>query len=157
PHAGPIGAGHFVTPHADCRNGVRILYPLTGDSIREYAVTNFKHTGSDGSNALISTPLNAARGSTISMQFTMENLGTTTNSPVVGIFLSTDRAISSADTRIGTASGASLGRGQVLTRTVSVTIPNTIAPGVYFIGSFVDVDNTLAELDETNNSLAAPQ
>lgn len=154
---GAFGSRRFIEPHADCRNGVRLIYPLSGSSIREYTISNWKRTGSTGSSGLISTPVSATRGSTITMQFTMENLGTTTNSPVVGHFLSTNTTISTSDIRIGTTSGLSMSRGTVRTVSVSVTIPSTVAPGVYFLGSIVDVNNTLVETNETDNDLAAPR
>lgn len=71
----------------------------------------------------------------------------------VGIYLSTDNTITTADTLIGsrTISSGIVGGGTD-TADTTVTIPTSISAGSYFLGAIVDDQDTVLETDETNNS-----
>jgi len=70
-------------------------------------------------------------------------------------YLSKDAAITYTDTYIGLrniTSGVPGGAGS--SATTLLTIPNSMAPGIYYIGAIVDPANNLREDDETNNARA---
>ncbi len=72
----------------------------------------------------------------------------------VGIYLSSNPVVTPRDRRLG-ATQVNLEAGQEATRTVMVTVPVETNSGSYYIGAFADPDNTLEELSESNNGLAA--
>ena len=74
----------------------------------------------------------------------------------IGVYLSTNTTISQFDRRVGSctrtsslAAGTSAGCGG------TVTIPDNVAPGTYYLGVIADIDRQVAETDEGNNTLAA--
>lgn len=70
----------------------------------------------------------------------------------VGFYLSTDATITSTDTLVTTEPLASIPpNGQVTKFPISVPIPRTQAPGLYQLGAYADVRNSVVEFDETNN------
>ncbi len=74
----------------------------------------------------------------------------------IGIYLSQDGLVSSADTRIAErfVSGLALGLTSAVS-SIPVTIPIDTPAGSWFVGVLVDDAGVLAELDESNNALAA--
>ena len=70
----------------------------------------------------------------------------------VGIYLSTDSTITTADTLIGTRTISSLAAGATDTADTTVSIPTSISAGSYFLGAIVDDQSAVIETDETNNS-----
>lgn len=50
-----------------------------------------------------------------------------------------------------------LGIGQSQAATDLVQLPASMAPGAYYIGVLIDSDDSVVELDETNNGVASPQ
>ncbi len=74
----------------------------------------------------------------------------------IGVYLSTNTTITQIDRLVGTctrtsslAAGTSAGCGG------TVTIPDNLAPGTYYLGVIADIDRDVAETDEGNNALAA--
>ncbi|HBO97167.1 MAG TPA: peptidase, partial [Candidatus Omnitrophica bacterium] len=99
-------------------------------------------------------PTSAAPGTSVSLDSTVRNQGVGgVGSFPVGFYLSTDTAITTADTWIGARSISSLAAGASSSATTSVTIPTTIAAGTYYIGVIADYNNTRAESNETNNAM----
>ena len=72
----------------------------------------------------------------------------------VGIYLSTDDVITTADTYVGYRYVSSLSAGASSAADTVLTIPTGIAPGDYYLGVIADYGNTVKEFDETNNALA---
>jgi len=112
--------------------------------------------GIDLAVASASAPTSAASGSTLTVSNVVRNLGTD-NAPAsaLGIYLSADPVITTADTRVGAPSIAALAAGQSITNGTAVYIPNSVAAGSYYWGVIADYANALPETDEVNNILAA--
>ena len=104
----------------------------------------------------VAAPPTGTIGSRISVAATTHNQGTTSSGAFrVGLYLSTDQVITTADRRVGTCSATSLAAGAAVPCSRNVTIPPSMAPGTYYVGGFADDQRALAESDETNNALAA--
>jgi hypothetical protein len=94
-------------------------------------------------------------GQRIQVEFTYENNGATTQSPQVDLVLSDNNWITAFDTWLATYN-PTLGRNDVYTRTYTVTLPAGLTTGQKYIGVVVDPQNTIAEVDETNNATWIP-
>jgi subtilisin family serine protease/subtilase family serine protease len=101
------------------------------------------------------TAASLSLGSAASVSSTIKNQGVvaTTSSTTVGIYLSTDAIITTADTLIGARVVTSLAAGASATATTTVTLPAGTAPGTYYLGAIADKDNVQIESVETNNAL----
>jgi subtilase family serine protease len=115
-----------------------------------------KRTGT-GTSGLVSSPTVAYRGSTISLEFSFANQGTSARTFNIGFYLSTNDFISTADTLLGTNYGASGSPGGLGTFSRSLTIPSWIAPGTYYLGFLTDSGSAVAEANEGNNSQPMPR
>lgn len=103
-------------------------------------------------------PETAVTGTTISVSNIVHNLGTDgAPASALGVYLSADPVITTADTRIGAPSIAAIAAGQSITNVLAVALPNYIAAGTYHLGLIADYANSLPETDETNNIFAANQ
>lgn len=160
----------------DACDGAVDLYGIdTGEDI---AVSHWKYdgdSGSDGysdhtrtviydtSDVVLSSTTNldgekayrVSPGDRIKVEFTYENLGSTTKSPVCGIYLSTNNYISTLDDRLG-GSTPTIGRADVYTKTTTVTIPVGTALGEAWIGVVCDENYAISEITSTNNAVATP-
>ncbi|MSO77540.1 MAG: matrixin family metalloprotease [Alphaproteobacteria bacterium] len=93
-----------------------------------------------------------ARGGAVTFSYLVDNLGTAlAGASTSGIYLSTDNAITTADTLLATDAVAGLAAGGQTARSVSATIPGTLAAGSYYLGVIPDHANAIAESNETNN------
>ena len=104
PNSGPLGSNREWDPLGDDRLGVRALYP-DGTTEVDIAGSALKRTGA-GTSGLVSSPLWAARGSYVTIEFTFSNLSTSTETFDIGFYLSTNDIISTGDTWLGTNYGA---------------------------------------------------
>ncbi len=162
----------------DAADGLVALYGrASGGAFEDVAVTLFKYSGMTESNgdwysthvfsgmywsggAAMSSfdtynyqnRYTVAKGSTYQVEFTYENNGETTQTPKLAFYISTDSTIATSDTRIKTGS-VSLGRNDVHTAKVSVTIPSTLTSGnTYYLGVIIDYNNAITEVDGSNNA-----
>lgn len=89
---------------------------------------------------------------------TVKNIGTdTVNSFYVAVYLSTDANITSQDRYLGRRLVNSLPAGSSHTGFNTITIPNIVRSGDYYIGVIVDSMNIRQESNENNNaSLGTP-
>jgi hypothetical protein len=156
PNGGPLGNQREWDPLPDDREGVRYLYGDTTQE-RDLAGSVFRRTSSGGSS-LVSSPISANRGSTVTIEFTFANLSTTTRETFdIGFYLSTNDIISTSDRLLGTNRGAYASRGYVGTYSRTLTIPTSVAPGTYYIGFVLDPANATAEAHEANGAPALPR
>ncbi|MBI3010201.1 MAG: VCBS repeat-containing protein [Candidatus Omnitrophica bacterium] len=73
----------------------------------------------------------------------------------IGVYLSKDATITTADTLVGTYPfAAGLAAGYNTTTTKAFPLPTSLAPGTYYWGAIVDYNNALLEISETNNAKA---
>jgi len=154
-NGGSIGHYHNVEPHADDRWGLRVLYPDSSTD-RDVSASRFYNTGggSSSSNKVRTTGgswvTSVGRGSQYDLEYTMENLGTQSETAYVNFYISTNSYISTGDTFIG-SSGWNLPSGSYVTADKRITIPNSLSPGTYYIGYKADPNNNIAESSESNN------
>ena len=96
-----------------------------------------------------------APGGTFSVVNTATNSGTAgiTTAFTVRLYLSTDATITTSDTVVATRQVSTLTAGAGNTAQTTATVPTTLAPGSYFLGAIADTTNTIAEANETNNTL----
>ena len=90
-------------------------------------------------------------GQTIQVELTYENNGQSDHDIDVGIYLSGNDLITTADPRLG-GFGITLSRGNVSTLKTAVTIPADKPLGDYWIGAVVDEDDIVTEVTESNNA-----
>jgi len=155
PNAGSIGHNNVTTPHGDDRYGLRILYP-DSSSGTDLAVGRYNTETAKKQNAILydGVETNALiKGAQYDIQYSLENLGTTTQSATIRFYISTNSYISTADTYIGSA-GWSISAGGTVFNKKTVTIPTSISDGTYYIGYAVTPNNGVSE-DDTNNNMVA--
>ncbi|EHR68926.1 CARDB domain-containing protein,subtilase family protease [Burkholderiales bacterium JOSHI_001] len=115
----------------------------------------------------VSAPATVTRGSAFAVNATVLNQGTgaigaasdqaviTKGSTIrVGVYLSRNATITTADDLIGTATFSALGAGASLPLTLNITLPANLAAGSYYIGAIADRTRDLREAVEVNNALA---
>ena len=143
--------------HGDDRAGCRHLY--SSGSMTDISLTNW--TKNDNSSAtaarLVNGPTSATAGQTVSTEWVLENLGTTSITCDVRWYLSTNSTITTSDTVLSTNTGAWISGAGSGTFTKNLTIPSSTSPGTYWIGVIVDYNNMIAEANEGNNALAQPR
>ncbi len=155
----------------DATNGAISLYGFASNRPQDLSVTHWKYKGVSGeysthqrtqifdnnSNLLTSTTLNGepvysvSANQQIQVEFTYENNGADLQSPTVRFYISPDIGITTSDLQLASINRL-LNRDQPDTLRDLITIPSTLTPGYYYIGSIIDPDNNVAEVDETNNS-----
>jgi len=108
----------------------------------------------------MSGPSAADKGASVNLNETVINNGpgqTPTNMwPQfrMGLYLSTDAAITTDDTFLGFRYVDTLTSGASSSGSTAVTIPASLVPGTYYLGTIADYPDNLIEVSEANNSLA---
>ncbi|WP_242334059.1 MULTISPECIES: CARDB domain-containing protein [unclassified Anaeromyxobacter] len=72
----------------------------------------------------------------------------------VGLYLSDDPIVTTADLKLGERTIPSLSSGASSSGATVITLPVTWAGGTYYVGAIADVANEVLELDEANNAVA---
>lgn len=143
-------------PMADDIQGSRILYSHSNSEI-DVTATNFEMSGASSTalwrNDTANT--NVAAGGTVNVEYSVANVGKSSASFSLGVYLSTNDYISTGDIYLG-GFGYVLPAHYIWDRDKAFTIPSSVTPGVYHIGVVVDTDNSLSEARETNNRLVFP-
>jgi subtilase family serine protease len=100
----------------------------------------------------LTAPTKAAAGSSIQVSDTIKNQGTgTAPGSQTRYVLSRDALLDASDAVVGTRSVDELGVGLVSTGTTSVTLPEPLSAGSYFLFAKADAPEQLLELSEFNN------
>jgi hypothetical protein len=155
PFGGPLGAVKEWHPLGDDRLGARALYP-DSTSESDLAMSPLKLIG-PGTSILVSSPTSAARGSSITIEYTVTNLGTSSQTFDVGFYLSGNSNISTIDRLLGTTVGTALVAGRTRTYSRTLTIPTSVTPGTYHLGLIVDPDRVDADDYRPNNTGNMPR
>lgn len=160
PFGGPIGNGAYVHPHADDARGDRAIYG-TAATQRDVAASAYRLTApaSDVSQPIPPPPGVISRNTSVSVQFTVENRGTTNQSsiPVYFYLTPTRNSVSTSSFFLGSAT-LSIDAGRTTTATAWLNIPSWAPIGFQYIGWVVDPNNSiLYESDETNNAVTLTQ
>ncbi len=105
-------------------------------------------------NSITPSTFTASPGDIISVTRSFSNVGTTsTGSFRYGIYLSTNTTITTSDTLIYSFTvSAGLSAGGTNSTTLSVTVPSNTSAGNYYIGLYVDDQNSVTESNENNNT-----
>jgi hypothetical protein len=103
------------------------------------------------------TPSSVARGGSITITYTLANLGNVSPGRTrTGFYLSVDNIIDTADISCGIVlNSGGPGAHQSFTGTATCTVPTTLAVGTYYVGAIADTGNTSGDVNRSNNSLAA--
>lgn len=158
PNGGPIGYYKNVKPHGDDRHGLKLIYPDSSTE-RDIAVSMYRNTGISSTHNRVTTvngsPISSLlKGNSYKIQYSIENLGTQTESNVdIRFYMSTNRYISTADTYIGSTAW-NIPSGSVVEASKTFSVPRSLASGNYYVGYIVDVSNNIPEGDENNNFVA---
>ncbi len=168
-------AGNLIFgPGEDASNGAVFLYGLASVNYEDVGVTHWKYLGRDGSGYSTHTRTvvknssgstlaihagteddpcyEVTAGQTVKVEFTMENNGKHTQSPLVGYYYSSNNNITTGDTLLATRT-PTIGRNSVYTTDQTVTLPGNLASGhTYYLGIIMDKNNTLSEVREGNNA-----
>lgn len=103
----------------------------------------------------LSGPASGLTGASITIANTVANQGGgSISSFYVGLYLSPDQTITTADLRIGRRYVSGLSGGASSSATSTVTLPTTLVPRTYYLGAIADYANKRAESNETNNARA---
>ncbi|MFK7886078.1 MAG: hypothetical protein AB8G16_04360 [Gammaproteobacteria bacterium] len=163
----------------DASNGLVFLYGQTSGTHEDLSISQFERTGASGEYSLHSptevknrsggfiwtrrndpngeTAYEVDRGQRVQLELTYENNGRNTQTEDIGFYVSTNNGITTADTRIATVRGLTLGRDVTSTRLYNLTIPNGLTRNrFYYLGAIIDPSNRLAEVSESNNAARIP-
>lgn len=125
----------------------------TGNGSATVTVTASAKPDLTGASFSGTLPANANIGTSFNVDNGVTNLtSVVTGAGTVGVYLSTDATITTADRLIGSWTFSSVGANTTLRNLTRVTIDPTTAPGTYYVGIYVDSGNVLAETNETNNA-----
>lgn len=104
----------------------------------------------------LSAPASALRGAQVTVTYTVKNQGTgeVGGSPV-GIYLSTDTAITTADRRMDADSVPALDAGEMKSNSFKIRIPANVVPGTYYWGAIADYKDNRLESNESNNAFTS--
>ncbi len=104
------------------------------------------------------SPSQAAAGDLIHVMDAVKNSGALGASNFqVGIYLSADGFITTADTLIGSRSIGVLAPNSVSNGSGFMSVPQSTAEGNWYVGALVDPGGAVPEANESNNSMAAQQ
>ena len=120
-------------------------------------------TGSGGTSpdlivTAVTSPTTGTAGGQIDVSWTVKNEGGQNAGEFWTLFyLSTDATITLDDINTGWGcSTTSLTAGESSGCGGLITIPTDVAAGTYYFGAYADIDSAIAESNETNNGLSAP-
>ncbi len=108
--------------------------------------------------ALTNPPTVADPGDVFRVDVVLKNIGQDLAQASVTRFrLSVDGVITHTDLLVGQSNLAPLAAGVTVQDSVLLTVPANIAAGDYFLGACADDDNTVVEINESNNCYVAAQ
>jgi len=146
--AGTAAGAYFVVAKADGANSVT----ETSEFNNTRASTQLK-IGSDLVVSALTVPIQSGAGATIIVNDTTQNLGTSdAAASATGFYLSSNAFIDAGDVLLGRRTVAALAPNESASGTTSLQIPAATPTGSYFIIAVADVNGTVGESVETNNT-----
>jgi Ca2+-binding RTX toxin-like protein len=130
------------------------LQTLTSVDLKQLDALGF-HVGSDTAPnpppVLPDLSVNALSLTGTTVHFTLQNSGqASAASSTTGFYLSTDSAITTSDTLLGTYSSPSLPAGG--SESMAWSLPTNLSAGTHYLGAIADSTSTVAESNENNNA-----
>ena len=130
------------------------LQTLTSVDLKQLDALGF-HVGSDTAPnpppVLPDLSVNALSLTGTTVHFTLQNSGqASAASSTTGLYLSTDSAITTSDTLLGTYSSPSLPAGG--SESMAWSLPTNLSAGTHYLGAIADSTSTVAESNENNNA-----
>jgi subtilase family serine protease len=149
------GGTYYIGVIADPRNGLEESNETNNALVGNQVTVSIP----DLVMTAVSGPASAPSGSaiTINSTVTAQSTGGGASGFAVGIYLSPDPMITTADIRLAERYVDVLSSGASSTAGTTATVPTSVAPGAYYIGAIADSLNSVLESDETNNALAGNQ
>jgi Ca2+-binding RTX toxin-like protein len=87
------------------------------------------------------------------VHFTLQNSGqASAAASTTGLYLSTDSAITTSDTLLGTYPSPSLPAGGTSSESMAWSLPTNLSTGTHYLGAIADSTSTVAESNENNNA-----
>ncbi|MEO5898479.1 MAG: CARDB domain-containing protein [Vicinamibacterales bacterium] len=112
--------------------------------------------GPDLALTATATPATAGAGGTLTIADTTRNQGSVLAGPTATAFyLSTNALLDASDILLGTRAVGALPPGAVHSASTTVPVPANLATGLYYMFAKADVNNTVAESSEINNTTTA--
>ena len=106
--------------------------------------------------SLAFSPTQLDAGQSVTISESVLNQGLEVAGPFrVGVFLSTDDEITSADTLLGFRSLGGLNVGEDSMVSAPLVVPASVGAGTFFVGAIADYEQLLVESDEDNNTILA--
>jgi subtilase family serine protease len=146
--AGTYYIGAIADPYNGIKEANEANNALTGNQVT-VSIPDLVMTSVNG-------PVSAPSGTsiTVSNRVTAQPTGGGASGFMVGIYLSPDPVITTSDISLGQRYVVGLASGASSADSTTVTIPASVAPGVYYIGAIADSLKNVLETDETNNTLS---
>jgi subtilase family serine protease len=99
------------------------------------------------------TPATGGAGGGLTIADTTRNQGSVAAGPsATAFYLSTNALLDGADLLLGTRAVGTLAAGAVSSTSTTVAVPSDIPTGLYYLFTKADVNNTVAESSEVNNT-----
>ncbi len=109
-------------------------------------------SNADLSIASVTAPATANVGQSVTFTAAVRNTGSGAAAAFrVGLYLSPNPTITTADTRIGTCSYTTLAARASANCTVTAALPAAVRAGEYFVGALADDTDQITEINEINN------
>jgi len=106
----------------------------------------------------VSSASSTSLGKSIPVTVVVKNQGTVSSGGFyVGVYLSSDATITTKDNKIGTTYLNGFAANAEQTVTINGKVPPKLSLGNYYIGAIADVENRVAESNESNNARVGNQ
>jgi len=139
---------YYIIAKADAYNAVAEVLETNNTYSRSLVVK-----GPDLTVSAVTAPASAGPGQTITVGDTTRNSGVVAApASKTYFYLSSDYSLDAADIYLGSRDVPALAAGASNTGTIPVTLPDTMAPGTWYIIVKADGPGAINEANETNNT-----
>ena len=125
------------------------------DELVDVVIAGGSPTLPDLDLADLKSPASGAAGAVVNFSIDIKNIGDATASGdyVIGFYLSTNTSLDASDTEVGVINTGNTPVGTLNNVPAAITIPAGFNPGNYYLIGKADVNNTIAESREGNNTI----
>jgi subtilase family serine protease len=145
--AGTATGSYYVIAKADADEAIYELNERYNTTARTIKI------GPDLTVSALTVPAIAGAGKSLAITDTIKNIGPGDAAPSTTMFyISSDAVFDSGDALLGSREVPALATGDVSSGSTTVTVPDGIATGAYYVIARADANGTVPELVETNNN-----